>query len=316
MTLYPQGPDNSAQDSTANQDATWAAQNDPGATDSSGDLEGGPVDPDDGPTLDAYGFQSIGPDTDYNPAVAADGTNLSSVTPHPYSIPPSCLVQTTITEPDAWTAIGDGNNGVASTSDFTYQTGSETDVTVEYSADSGAHWSADGSHTVSMTSNFSQTLASIGPEDARRALLYIQYYDTQEYFPCTRVTWIWLTAHRVVAPKGTNNPLRWGEADYLNVHNNKSSYDSIKASHPGWVIFEYPGEAAELDHGKGVSYSEGAELFGVSISCTTSLQTTTEQTWAATKSGRYSRWIWSQNGWLFDPSNRGLRTFYAYGKWK
>jgi hypothetical protein len=113
-----------------------------------------------------------------------------------------------------------------------------------FSAD-GDHWGIDGSTTVSMTNGFGETLAAIGPGDARRALLYVQYVDQTKTTTCgshkpTVESWIW--ANTIIALKGSNNPLKWGRQHYLDVHNTEALYQAAANAHPGWPIYMTPGE--------------------------------------------------------------------------
>jgi hypothetical protein len=76
MTLYPQGPDNSAQDSSSNQASTYASLHD-------SEITGNPADDTTAPPTDSYGFQEIGGNGSYNPFTAADGTDLTHLSMAP-----------------------------------------------------------------------------------------------------------------------------------------------------------------------------------------------------------------------------------------
>jgi len=88
MTLEPPEQDQSAVDTAAAEAQTWASQNAYMATDLNGNVINSSSSEDNAdmtPPTDAYGYQSIGPDNNYDPNIAADGTDLGGVAVTPDS---------------------------------------------------------------------------------------------------------------------------------------------------------------------------------------------------------------------------------------
>src|SRR5258708_6843886 len=79
MTLRPDGPDTSAQNTPAAQAATSVSQINPEATDSSGNVIGDTSLADTTAPVDAYRYQEIGGARPFNPNTPAHGTNLTNV---------------------------------------------------------------------------------------------------------------------------------------------------------------------------------------------------------------------------------------------
>jgi len=309
MTLVPEGPDNSAQVTSSNISATFASVNDPETT------GGGTLDPSSGPPLDAYGFQSIGPDNNYNPYVAFDGTNLTNVTPQPFAVPATC--QTTITYPfngPKMSVIGEANNDANSTASFSYTKGSETSISVEYSADSGAHWGASGSTTMSANRSITTNFPTIGPGDARRALLNVNYTEEKKYYPdCISDPyppysnkWIWAWG---IHYSTTNQPARYGTAGYLDGKNGSAPYCAIVHNHPGYRQHFDPGYGVTITWGHSSSYSTGATVVGVGLSTETTYSVSASVTYTAGKKTKYDHWTWGIYGNPYTSNPRTLRTY-------
>jgi hypothetical protein len=68
--------------------------------------------------------------------------------PQPFAAShPNCTSWTTDGNDTKWTSIGEVHTSANSTGDFMYTSGSQTTIDAEYSPDSGAHWSANGTTT-------------------------------------------------------------------------------------------------------------------------------------------------------------------------
>ncbi len=303
MILAPPGPDDSGNNTAANQQATWASQNDP-------QIAGGPLDPAAVPPLDSFGYQFIGSDNSYNPYIAADGTNLTGLQPQPYvlSSHPECSNWISIPfSGPKWSLLADIYSSNDSTGDFAYTKGSQTIFSVSFSKD-GDHGTVEGHRTITNNSS-SQTTTwpAIGPQDSRRALLNEDFIDRRHnYAKCDtyaayHTDRIWATGTHVST---TVFPLGWSAAKYLNNNNDFTKYCTEKINHPAWVQKITAGFGTDWAHTKGWSYGLGATVEGIGVSAETDYTTSTDVTYTA-GTRNYSHYFWGQKGNPYYFTNGG-----------
>jgi len=295
MILTPAGPDNSGQNTPANQAATWASQNDPAITD-------GPVDPNAGPPLNAYGYQTIGTNNNYDPYIAYDGTDLTGVTPLPFILsqhPPCSNWYTVPFAGPKWSIIGEVHTSNDSSGSFAYTKGSQTTFGIEFSADSGQDWSADGSITISNnSSSLTSTWPTIGPNDSRRTKLLEMYeelqhnYATCEGYKAFHTDKIWAEGtyvnHNVF-------PLGYGKAGYLNGTDTFTGYCLEKINHLYWTQRIARGFTETWNWGSGYGFKLGATVEGAGLGTETDYTTITSVIYTAGKRS-YDHWTWGVNG--------------------
>jgi Fibronectin type III domain len=296
MTLYPPGPDNSAADTATAEASTVAALNDPGSDSDTTDPAA------ESPPLDAYGFQSIGPDNSYNPYAASDGTDLSSAPVTPFALPETCTPIVSAKYVDAWTVIGQVHDSNNSDGSFAYTKGSETDISIEISLDAGDHWSADGSLSIkNSTYSTTTTWPTIGPNDSRDARILEQYvYYTKKWKDCdgSNITHIEIWANGT-DPSTSTFPMSYGAAGQLNSTDGFVPWCDEELDHPAWVQRISPGFSESWSWGKGWHFDLGASVLGVGIQDQTNYTTITTVNYTALrkKGDKYTlHWIWGNDG--------------------
>jgi hypothetical protein len=304
MTMRPEGPDNSAQDTTAAEDGTWAAQNDPNETDSSGDFTGDGDNAYDYAPTDAYGFQEIGGNGTYNPNVAADGTDLTNaaVTPVTSSKPISCCApkfSVCALQPDGpvlktashWTTIGEFHSNWNDLGSLTYTRGATSEIGTVVSFDGGDDWDLGGSlsFTNSGSSSISQTVGDGAAYESYQVVVYINYHK-RKWWWYNSTTGNGCDAHLQWTASGIGNapsgpdikegPSIWNKQNaQQTVWKTDGVIAMINAEnvHPGWVFGEAWPYSMSLVRGRGVTYGNAADFFGVSVDATTSHQSSVEQ---------------------------------------
>jgi Fibronectin type III domain len=309
MVLRPDGADVSAQYTAAAQAATWASQNDPAATDSSGDITGDPTNAGLPAPTDAYGYQEVVPLTNYNPNVAADGTDLTNapVTPAGSSadccvgtrLAPGCYDQQTAVDlkTNHFTVIGEYHTGWRTSGDLSYAAGASSNIGSYVSFD-GGEFSFNGYDTFESEKKLSSGIGTAAgvDNDSRQVLINLKYWETSwEAVSNARgtvcSTWKqWDEKGLYQPPAGSYieaGPNMFGTLSKADIKANALwRTDGIAGlnnliynspSHIKWLSNEQCGWHTDLTNGQGVTYGVAATVGGVGIQAETSHSSAVDQ---------------------------------------
>jgi hypothetical protein len=299
MILTPGGPDESALDTPQAVAATRASQNDPATP---GD---GPVDPTATPPVDAYGYQEISPLTDYNPYVASDGTDLSSVTAEPFDpLTADCGSSHTTLK---WTGaanvvLGEVHTSANSTGSFTYTQGSTTSISIMVSGDDDAY-SPSGSIQYTNTHSTAQDYGSLGHDDSSRALMLEDFYKNKIHYPACD-GYKAFNKYKLIPDgpdTGTGVTFGFGTPGYLNGTDTASAFCQWRGEHPGYVKEYGRGSGGTWDQGSGWTYTVGATADGIGVQVQTNLSQDTEIVYTAGKNTECRHETWGLAG---NPATR------------
>lgn len=303
MTLYPQGPDNSDQDTTANEANTYAALHD-------SEITGNPADDTTAPSTDAYGFQEIGGNGTYNPFIAADGTNLAglSVTP---DTPQTCLPGPVVqigSRWDKWVIAGEAHAWWDVAGSFKYGHDGKTTEGVVVSTNFGADWVPDGSATFTDSTDvgWSDTM-SLPDHDAHRFKLHLWFHKLKQQIVCGSITRTLysIEEHGLDNQAGSGGPDKWSSYK-LNGEDGRSAFLASNPAYRNWI---------HLTDNRCIlgvysrDYKAGVTLAGIGVFTESTYNTNTSQCIQAGHKHWRHHWEWGRQGKYTD---RLARTLYSW----
>lgn len=303
MTLVPEGPDNSALDTTTAETQTWAYQNS-ATTDASGEVVDDTVS-DSPPPTDSFGYQSIGPDNNYDPYVASDGTDLTNVpvTASPLSV--YCTIDWTkvLNTWWQWTKVGATHSGWNNHGDFWYGHGGSTSIGEEISAD-GDHFNLGGHITWTHGSDSKWDWGKIGTNNSRYAYLAFNYEKLKVKHGCynanTGVEYeVWYRwKRRVKSLHQFSNSVNYayGSKNLYSQADGPDNLKKIEAKHPHYVFNMARGSTFAYSWSKTQDFGTAVEIGGIGVDAETSLDNVTEQEIEQGDGTRYLHRIWSWHG--------------------
>jgi hypothetical protein len=304
MTLVPEGPDNSALDTSAAEDQTWASQNSASTTNSSGQVIDGMVT-DSPPPTDSYGYQSIGPDNNYNPNIAYDGTDLTNVAVTGIPQRGYCTIdwKHVLSTWWQWTIIGAEHSGWNNRGDFWYGHNGSTSIGVEVSAD-GDHFGVSGHHTWTNGSGVRWDWGERGQNDSRYAYLAFNYAKIKIRHGCYTNQGVeyehWFTWER--REKGglhnfSNSPnYAYGSTNIYSQSDGPDNLHQIENQHPTYIAKLSRGTTFSYDWSTTQDFGLAVSIGGIGLDAETSLDTATEQEIIEHDSTRLIHKIWSWHG--------------------
>lgn len=301
MTLRPAGPDNSSLDTPAAESQTYASTNGPADLNQVGTVADTPDDSP--PPTDSYGYQSIGPDNNYNPNIAADGTNLGSV---PVNAPPDgyyCrIVQTDVLSRWwQWTKVGVEHSGWNNRGDFWYGHGGSTAVGVEVSSD-GAHFGLSGHATWTEGGGARWNWGSKGPNSSHYAYLAFNYEKRKQHHECLyggtveSSWWRWQRKITGLHQFSSGYNYEYGGSNLYSSADGPTGLAKINASHPGYVFNVRRGGSYQYSWSKTTDFGFAANVGGIGVDAETSLNTNTEQDISERWGTAHTHRIWSWHG--------------------
>jgi fibronectin type III domain protein len=303
MTLAPEGPDNSALDTSTAETQTWSYQNAATTTDSSGQVVDDSAS-DSPPPTDPYGYQSIGPDNNYSPNIAYDGTDLTDV-PVSGIINGFCAIDSTTVLNTwwQWTKVGTTHSGWNNSGDFWYGHGGSTSIGIELSAD-GDHFKLGGSVTWTHGSSSKWDWGERGPNDSRYAYLAFNYAKLKIRHGCYTNQGYeykhWFTWER--REKGglhnfSNSPnYEYGSTNIYSQADGPNNLPQIENQHSSYISTMRRGTTFEYDWSTTQDFGTAVEIGGIGVDAETSLDTETEQEIHEHDGTHYLHKIWSWHG--------------------
>jgi hypothetical protein len=277
MTMAPiHVTDQSSLFTAANEAATYASLHDPSATDSNGNFIADGSLADTATPTDAYGYQEIGGTGNYNPYIAADGTNLSTAAVTPNQGPPTCswLPWTRQAASWGWTDVGEQHAWRNATGWLTFTHGASTSIAVMLSVN-GGDFKVSGSSKWTTSSSFSTGIIR-GPKQSYINQLAMNYAKNARTYYCTnggvqgyQDEIVHLSVHS--EPSNPSwNPYRLGPSvtseDGQAAFNN-SRYPSALSPQQQWCNTS----------GVSYSYGTGATVFGIGIEVTNTEDSASQQ---------------------------------------
>jgi len=302
MTLYPQGPDNSAQVTTTNVANTYASLNDSEIT--------GSANYDTSTTVtDAYGFQEIGGNGTYNPFIAADGTNLTSLPVTSIITNPCSITDTQVgSKWDKWAIAAEGHTWWDVAGSVKYGRDGKTTVGGVVSLDFGADWAAGGSFTFTDSSGvgWSDTLP-LGDHNAHRFKLHMWFKKMKQVKICPwgPTTKYYIREAGLDNPAGSGGPDKWSSYQITG----EDGHDAFLASNPAYRNYIRRGVNRCITGVYSRHYQAGATLAGIGVFTETTYNTTTSQCIQAGYKRTRRHWEWGRGGQFTD---RLARTLYSY----
>ena len=306
MTLYPQGPDNSAQVTTTSVASTYASLHD-------SEVTANPADDTTATPTDAYGFQEIGGNGTYSPFIAADGTNLASMpvtpaTPQDNPCFPDPEVQIG-SRWDKWVNSGEAHTWWDVTGSFKYGRDGKTAVGAVFSLDFGADWTASGSFTFtdSRGTGWSDTLP-LGDHDAHRFKLLLWFKKVKTHITCLHGGS--RTAY-VIREAGLHNPAGTAGPDKFSSYTmtGEDGHQAFLASNPAYRNWIRLGVNRCIQGVYGRYYKAGVTLAGLGVFTETQFNNTTTQCIQAGHKHWRHHWEWGRGGKFTD---RLARVLYSY----
>lgn len=306
MTLYPQGPDNSALDTPANEAATFPSVHD-------SEITGNPDDDTTAPPTDAYGFQEIGGNGSYNPFIAADGTNLATVpvTSATWNDNPCWPYpeQQIGNRWDKWVTAGEAHTWWNVTGSFKYGRGGGTAVGVAASSNGGASWIPVGSFTFtdSRDVGWSDT-ASMGDHDAHRFKLLMWFKKVKTVVHCVHGGDTSVLAIREAGlhnPSGTAGPDKWSSYR-ITGEDGQTAWDYSNPAYGNWI---HRGWTRCIERGWSRYYQAGVTIAGIGVFTQTNIADTTTQCITAGHKAWRHHWEWGRQG---PYTSKVARVLYSY----
>ena len=309
--------DESALDTTANEQSTTASANDPSATSAVSPDSGNPdgviftgnaVNAYAAPATDAYGYQEIGGNGSYDPYIAADGTDLSAATVTPYQAnsPDFCVPGTwhTVQTGWHWTIVGEQHAYRDATGDMTYTRSAQTSIGVAVSVNGGSY-TLSGTYTYTASSSYSTGITR-GPKAAYLNILALNYAKQKNTYVCSNG--VQYTYRRII-PTGIHN-------ENSNPNWNPYILGASVLSEDGygpWSAASYRstlarGQGMCVAKGTGYTYGAGVVIFGIALSADTNHDSSTEQCIHEGTSSSLTHRVWGSNHYVWN----GPRRFFSY----
>jgi hypothetical protein len=305
MTLDPQGPDNSAQDTSSNQASTYASLHD-------SEITGNPADDTTAPPTDSYGFQEIGGNGSYNPFIAADGTDLTHLSMAPIGSSPNTCFPSSKTQVgnkwDKWVTAGEVHTWWDVTGSFEYGRDGRTSIGVVVSIDGGADWAPNGSATFTDSSSvgWSDTM-SVGDHDAHRFKLHMWFKKWKQTITCPGYQRTYLT----IEEAGLDNAAGSGGPDKFSGYTipGEDGHQAFLDSNPAYRNWIRLGDNRCILGVYSRFYNAGATLAGIGVFTETEFNNSTSQCIQAGHKRWRHHWEWGRGGQYTD---RLARVLYSY----
>jgi hypothetical protein len=311
MTLEPQPGSSFSQDTTQNENATWAANNSPTAVDGNDNVIG---DGDHAYTdlpVDNYGYQEIGGNSTFDPNIASDGTDLSQVSASPDN-PDYCgpAQYTVLSSTWSYTVVGEHHASANSKGGFLYANGASSQIG-DYTSQSGTDWTFSGFDTFATGQTLSQGPEE-GPSNGHQVVLALAYQKDVVHQWCSpgrgpndipntiELTWYVIKNNGLYNP-GNGFVVMKDGAD-VSKYDSRTYWLDYLYGTPQFINTIPVNYGFSINKNQALTYGFSASVFGIGVTSQTTHSTSVTQSYAAGTTSTDDHFVWGDNGpYTSDP---------------